>query len=220
MKKYISVVLLAFLCLTAFCGCSKSQCDHQWQTIGTHDHEIVVEVCAKCDETRTRPYTDEDEDHDHDHDHDHDNNSGSSAVVPSVPNPKFPASPSIFIAYSSNYAVTGWMGTYSWAVEQNGEEKVTEADGSHPLDCLDDIEVLKVSDGATVHLVFEGAPTSITVKRYAADAKNYDEYEEIKVDGNAFVASAGDYLYEVIACWNEEGKSYSGTVHYAFRTEK
>ena len=218
MKKYISVLLLAFLCLAAFCGCSKTQCNHDWKTIGTHDHEIVVEVCTKCDETRSRPFTEEDDDHGHDHDHD---NSGSSAVVPSVPNSKFPAAPSVFIAYSPNTAVNGWMGTYSWTVVgTDGEGKGVNADSSHPLDCLDDIEVLKVSDGATVYLIFEGTPTGITVKRYNADATNYDEYEEIKVDGNTFVASAGDYLYEVIASWNEEGKSYSGTVHYAFRTEK
>lgn len=218
MKKYISVLLLAFLCLAAFCGCSKTQCDHEWQTIGTHDHEVVVEVCSKCDETRSRPFTEEDDDHGHDHDHE---NSGSSVTVPNVPSSKFPASPSIFIAYSQNAAVNGWMGTYSWTVAgTDGEGKGTGADSAHPLECLEDIEILKVSDGATVYLVFEEMPTSLTVKRYNADAKNYDEYEEIKVDGNTFAASAGDYLYEVIASWNEEGKSYSGTVHYAFRTEK
>jgi len=37
---------------------------------------------------------------------------------------------------------------------------------------------------------------------------------------NTIDAKAGDYLYEVIAKWEDSTKSYSGTVYYAFCTEK
>jgi hypothetical protein len=93
-----------------------------------------------------------------------------------------------------------------------------EADSPHPLECKNDLPILEITKKTTVKLKFEAAPSKITVKRYKASTIDFDNFDELTVSGGSFEAKAGDYVYEIIASWS--GQEYSGTVYYAFRTEK
>ena len=58
----------------------------------------------------------------------------------------------------------------------------------------------------------------MTIKRYKLNAKNHDAYEKVVAAHNMIEVKAGDYLYEVIAKWENPNKPYSGTVYFAFST--
>lgn len=131
----------------------------------------------------------------------------------------FPAEPPILYVISGSSAVQAWRGTHSWFVEnEDGTGSGICADSPHPLDCIEDIQAVKVTKKATLTLNFEEAPTSITVRRYKLNSSDNDSYDEIVLNGNSLEVKAGEYLYEVIASWNRQ--QYNGTAYYAFRTEK
>lgn len=133
----------------------------------------------------------------------------------------FPAEPPILTVSDGETTITAWRGTYSRLVEgEDGFGSGITADSAHPLDCKDNIQTINVSKNTTLALNFESAPTSITVKRYKLSTTDYDAFEKIADSRNMIDAKAGDYLYEVIAKWDDPAKSYSGTVYYAFCTEK
>lgn len=133
----------------------------------------------------------------------------------------FPAEPPILYVIAGKKAIDAWRGTYSWFVEnEDGTSSGINADGRHPLDCKDYIQAIKVTKKTTLTLNFEEAPTSITVKRYNLNNPDYGSYDEINANGCSIEAEAGDYLYEVIAKWDNNAKPYSGTAYYAFKTEK
>lgn len=137
---------------------------------------------------------------------------------------KFPSEPPTLTVSESDgeTTITAWRGTYSWMVEgEDGMGSGITVDSAHPLDYKDNIQTIKVSKNIKLTLNFESAPTSISIKRYKLNATDYDAFEKIADSYNMIIdAKAGNYLYEVIAKWEDPSKSYSGTVYYAFCTEK
>ena len=133
----------------------------------------------------------------------------------------FPAEPPHLQVSDGNTTVTAWRGTCSWLVEnEDGTASGINADSMHPLDCKEGIPSLKMAKKGILTFSFEEAPTSITVRRYRLNSSNYDAYEEIPVEDGTIEVKPGNYLYEVIVKWNHPNKPYSGTVYYAFSTEK
>lgn len=134
---------------------------------------------------------------------------------------RFPAAPPALTVSGGGTSISAWRGTFSWTTaNKDGTETTTHGDSMHPLECMDALNGFKLTGKSSVKLNFDEKPTGITVKRYRLDETNYDSFEEITVVGNSFELEAGDYLYEVIATWDQWTKSYGGTVHYAFYTTK
>ncbi len=199
MKRITLIILIITLCLPALSGCGGRKCDHNWERTANYDQHTAVDKCSACEETRM--YTDP---------------AGLSA-----PPSNFPAEPPYLSVSDGNSTIQAWRGTYSWMIEnEDGMGSGIEADSPHPLDRKEGIQVIKITEKTTLTLNFEETPTSITVRRYKQNASDYDAYDEISVSGNSIEVKAGNYLYEVIANWNNNTKPYNGTVYYAFRTEK
>ncbi len=202
MKKSLLMMLAALMCLSVFSGCGK-ECDHKWKRTANFDQHTAVDKCAVCEETRM--YTDPDAEV----------GEVQLPVVPTI----FPLAPPHLFVVGDQNAVDAWRGTSSWmTVGENGIGSGIESDSPHPLQCKDVLPILEITKKTTVNLKFEAAPSKITVKRYKASTTDFDSFDEITVSGNSFEAKTGDYVYEIIASWS--GQKYSGTVYYAFRTEK
>ena len=60
----------------------------------------------------------------------------------------------------------------------------------HPLDCVNSIQGIHIPQKTTLSLNFEASPTSVTVRRYKLHTTNYDQYEEIPVNGNTIEIKA------------------------------
>ena len=135
---------------------------------------------------------------------------------------KFPSEPPTLTVSDGETTITAWRGTYSWMIEgEDGMGSGITVDSAHPLDYKDSIETINLSQNTKLTLNFESAPTSVSIKRYKLSATDYDAFEKISASYNMIIeAKAGDYLYEVTAKWEDPSKSYSGTVYYAFCTEK
>ena len=134
---------------------------------------------------------------------------------------KFPSEPPALTVSDGETTITAWRGTYSWMIEgEDGMGSGITVDSAHPLDYKDSIETINLSQNTKLTLNFESAPTSVSIKRYKLSATDYDAFEKIADSYNTIDAKAGNYLYEVIAKWEDPSKSYSGTVYYAFCTEK
>ena len=134
---------------------------------------------------------------------------------------KFPSEPPTLTVSDGETTITAWRGTYSWMIEgEDGMGSGITVDSAHPLDYKDSIETINLSQNTKLTLNFESAPTSVSIKRYKLSATDYDAFEKIADSYNTIDAKAGNYLYEVIAKWEDPSKSYSGTVYYAFCTEK
>lgn len=135
---------------------------------------------------------------------------------------KFSSEPPILTVSDGETTITAWRGTYSWLIEgEDGMGSGINVDSAHPLDYKDSIQRINVSQNTELALNFESAPTSISVKRYKLNATDYDAFEKIADSYNMIIdAKAGNYLYEVIAKWEDNSIPYSGTVYYAFCTEK
>lgn len=134
---------------------------------------------------------------------------------------KFPSEPPTLTISDGETTITAWRGTYSWMIEgEDGMGSGITVDSAHPLDYKDSIETINLSQNTKLTLNFESAPTSVSIKRYKLSATDYNAFEKIADSYNTIDAKAGNYLYEVIAKWEDPSKSYSGTVYYAFCTEK
>ena len=134
---------------------------------------------------------------------------------------KFPSEPPTLTVSDGETTITAWRGTYSWMIEgEDGMGSGITVDSAHPLDYKDSIETINLSQNTKLTLNFESAPTSVSIKRYKLSATDYNAFEKIADSYNTIDAKAGNYLYEVIAKWEDPSKSYSGTVYYAFCTEK
>ena len=132
---------------------------------------------------------------------------------------RFPTEPPTLSVSDGFTTIKAWRGTYSWMVEdENGMGKGIQADSSHPLDCVDNIPAIEVTNDTTLTLAFETYPTSISIKRYKLHTEDHDAYEKVAAAHNMIKVEAGDYLYEVIAKWENPNKPYSGTVYFAFST--
>lgn len=134
---------------------------------------------------------------------------------------KFPSEPPTLTVSDGETTITAWRGTYSWMIEgEDGMGSGITVDSAHPLDYKDSIETINLSQNTKLTLNFESEPTSVSIKRYKLSATDYNAFEKIADSYNTIDAKAGNYLYEVIAKWEDPSKSYSGTVYYAFCTEK
>ena len=134
---------------------------------------------------------------------------------------KFPSEPPTLTISDGETTITAWRGTYSWMIEgEDGMGSGITVDSAHPLDYKDSIETINLSQNTKLTLNFESEPTSVSIKRYKLSATDYNAFEKIADSYNTIDAKAGNYLYEVIAKWEDPSKSYSGTVYYAFCTEK
>ena len=134
---------------------------------------------------------------------------------------KFPSEPPTLTVSDGETTITAWRGTYSWMIEgEDGMGSGITVDSAHPLDYKDSIETINLSQNTKLTLNFESAPTSVSIKRYKLSATDYNAFEKIADSYNTIDAKAGNYLYEVIAKWEDPSKSYIGTVYYAFCTEK
>ena len=134
---------------------------------------------------------------------------------------KFPSEPPTLTVSDGETTITAWRGTYSWMIEgEDGMGSGITVDSAHPLDYKDSIETINLSQNTKLTLNFESAPTSVSIKRYKLSATDYNAFEKIADSYNTIDTKAGNYLYEVIAKWEDPSKSYSGTVYYAFCTEK
>ena len=202
MKRFLFIILALCLCLTSLVSC-KRKCDHDWERAANYDAHTAVDKCSLCDETRM--YTDSDA-------------MEADVQLPSVPT-IFPLAPPYLSVIGDNNAVYAWRGTSSWmTVDADGMGSGIESDSPHPLQCKDSLPILEIVKKSTITLRFEAAPSKITVKRYKSSTTDYDDFDEIEVNDTSFEAKSGDYVYEIIASWN--GTDYSGTVYYAFKTEK
>jgi len=131
----------------------------------------------------------------------------------------FPAEPPTLTVSDGFTTIRAWRGTCSWMVEnEDGMGNGIQADSPHPLDCVDIIPAIEMTNDTTLSLAFETYPTSISIKRYKLHTEDYDAYEKVAAAHNMIEIKAGDYLYEVIAKWENPNKPYSGTVHFAFST--
>ena len=134
---------------------------------------------------------------------------------------KFPSESPTLTVSDGETTITAWRGTYSWMIEgEDGMGSGITVDSAHPLDYKDSIETINLSQNTKLTFNFESAPTSVSIKRYKLSATDYNAFEKIADSYNTIDAKAGNYLYEVIAKWEDPSKSYSGTVYYAFCTEK
>ena len=203
MKRIILLILTLAICSPALSGCGE-KCDHNWQRTANFDQHTAVDKCSICEETRM--YTDRD-----------------SMPTDGIEWPQIPSifplePPHLFVSDGKNAIETQRL-TTSWMTEnEDGMGSGIESDSPHPLECKDRLPMLEITKKSAVILNFSAPPSKVTVKRYKLSATDYDDYTELPFSGNTFEAKAGDYVYEIIATWN--GQSYSGTVYYAFRTEK
>ena len=142
--------------------------------------------------------------------------------APIKPTSNFPSEPPLLSVSDGISVVYAWRGTYSWNVKKSdGTGTGVNMDSPHPLDCVGNIPAVPITEKATLTLTFESAPSEIVVRRHESSANSYDKYAEIKVTGSSIEVKQGNYLYEVIATWEDRPlRSYSGTAHYAFCTVK
>ena len=202
MKRFLFIILALGFCAASLTSC-KRKCDHTWERTANYDAHTAVDKCSLCDETRM--YTDPEA-------------MAGDVQLPSVPT-IFPLAPPYLAVICDETAVYAWRGTSSWmTVDADGMGSGIESDSPHPLQCKDSLPILEITKKSTISLRFEAAPSKITVKRYKSSTTDYDDFNEIEVNGTSFEAKSGDYVYEIIASWN--GTDYNGTVYYAFKTEK
>ena len=133
----------------------------------------------------------------------------------------FPKRPPRLIVSDGETKISAWRGTSSWDVENSdGMTSGTEMDSIYPLGCKDSLSEITVSKRGNLALIFESAPTSITVKRYRLRTTNPDAFKNIAVNDNLMDAKAGNYIYVVKATWNDTSAPYNGSAIYAFRTTR
>ena len=133
----------------------------------------------------------------------------------------FPKCPPRLIVSDGETKISAWRGTSSWSVENSdGIDLNTETDCASPLDRKDNLSEITVSKRGKLALIFESAPTSITVKRYRLRTTNPDAFKNIAVNDNLMDAKAGNYIYVVKATWNDTSAPYDGSAIYAFRTTR
>lgn len=119
---------------------------------------------------------------------------------------------------ANGQSVNGWQGSYQWTViNTDGTGKSTFADSSHPLQFVDSMTPIDITNDCPVELQFAVNPDKITVYRYDLSKGNSAKANQTKTDGLIFEISDG-FLYEIVAEWDSY-TNFSGTAHYAFITE-
>lgn len=130
-----------------------------------------------------------------------------------------------------NSSIKALRGTYSWTYElTGGKSQSICADGAHPLDSKkymkSPLPFTTPSDSPedlpSITLQFGLAPDSITVNcwptYYFGDSSATGE--KISVTGSTFKLKDGDYVYEVVATWDDSKHGFGGTAYYSFYTVK
>lgn len=132
-------------------------------------------------------------------------------------------------------SIKALLGTYSWTYEISdaiGKSKSQGvcADGAHALNSKKymaaPLPFTTTDDSAeglpSVTLQFGIAPDSITVNcwptYYFGDSSATGE--KISVTGSTFKLKDGDYVYEVVATWDDSKHGFGGTAYYSFYTVK
>ena len=147
--------------------------------------------------------------------------------------------PPTLIVYNGEAQVEAQKGTSSWFfVGDNGNAVAVNGDSSHPLLHKESMPVLDLVPtylssidplsailhfGTTPNVI---TPDKVTVRCWPEDCwgKTKAKSEELPVtieNGNVFVQlKDGNYIYEVIAEWENGKRSFSGSVCYSFCTIK
>ena len=127
--------------------------------------------------------------------------------------------------------ITAWVGTHSWIYEgENGVKNAITADSNHPLHCMETMSFIPIYATTASHSVgyepgqvtlnFDIAPTNITVYRYDVDTGDETSGEEIIMDnGYVLELAYGNYLYHIVAEWDNPNKEFGGSGDYAFYTK-
>ena len=124
---------------------------------------------------------------------------------------------SLTIANGSQ-GVAALRGTCSWwYLNKDGTGSGLEAEGVHPLDLKDSLDIL-VMDGTTAQLLFGAEePDRVTIRGWSV--KHWGDFdakaETIPVDGLSFELKNEGYIYEVSATW-DRFSNWGGTAHYTF----
>ena len=134
-------------------------------------------------------------------------------LVAQIWQPKDPSEPPLAsLEYTTDLAVVTLLPTtcgYTWAYEQNGEERTVAVDTLAPTDyAADALPDAALKEPTEVTASFDVEVTSIEVRRWSEDALDA-ESEAVEVDGLSFAAEPG-YRYALLATFD------AGEVTYAF----
>lgn len=143
-----------------------------------------------------------------------------NSPTPTTTTTIFPQSPPDLLVSYGKTTIEAWRGSSQWCFQnEDGEEEVLHMDSVHPTNVADRIEVITVSNNATLSLNFEVAPTRIRIEQYKAKGFEYEYCGEIAVENSTIKVKKGDYLYDIAATWEDETKDYNNIACYAFRTK-
>jgi len=99
-------------------------------------------------------------------------------------------------------------GNYTWTIQQeDGTAQTVTACGAHPMDDPENLPML-CGDTQNVALDWPVAPESVTVRCWQV---GQDQEQDAVLDGNTLSLQPGDWVYEVIASFDQ------GQASYAFR---
>ncbi len=130
--------------------------------------------------------------------------------------------PSLTVQCGSE-TVEALLSTYSWSiVSSDGKGRSISADGKHPVELLDLYTPLPLGSETTATLSFEVKPLSVTVKCWNENNLDLDDASNLYADcmeldydnGTITLPTDGNYIYEVLASWE------NGSAYYAFYTIK
>ncbi len=124
-------------------------------------------------------------------------------------------------------SVETMRGETYWAYLIDEEEKEWEEiveEDIHPLRNKDKLPSLTYSESdLTVTMDFEIEPIDIAIVRWDIDAFGdiMADAETVEWDGNTFVLSKDESIYEISARWfTDEGNQIQGRINYCFYTQK
>lgn len=134
--------------------------------------------------------------------------------------------PPVLTVRCGENSVKALRGTYSWSYVQNGQGVGVAADSVHPLEAKDSMSPLTVARddaSAVVHLEFEVAPDSVSVRAWDTALWNKTDVEtqavDVAVDDEQVLTLLPyDAVYLVTAAWDKKN-GCGGTAHYSFYTD-
>ena len=131
-----------------------------------------------------------------------------------------PQTPPDLIVKYKDKSIKAWRGSFQWyCKDENGEDFMINSDSVAPMNIADKIEAITISNNATIVLNFEVAPTTIMVSQYKAKGSSYKYCKEITVENNSIKVKKGNYLYNIVATWDNETKKDDYMALYAFCTK-
>ena len=161
---------------------------------------------------------------------------GIDLTLPTAPTLREPPS---LVVTTHGSIIEALKGTSSWIyVDDNGDAAAIMGDSNHPLLKKTSTPILDLiptyfssGDPLGASLQFGTAPNEITPDKitvrcwpeeYWGNAKAESAELPVTIEnGNVFVQlKDSNYIYEVIAEWENGKRSFSGSVHYSFYTTK